>query len=133
MLLTTTHQTVDTDDDLREALLSLTKSGSKAMEVGNHLAVSFSLLIHPEPLRMVTSLSVLREENPQGQLKVLMMGGLGHLLNPLELTIAISECEWQVTGKGKSNDNSRVPARTQSVFLFSAGRYSIFLCFLKTP
>lgn len=48
---------VDTDDDLREALLSLTRSGSRAIKAGNHMAVSFSLLIHPEPLRMVTSLS----------------------------------------------------------------------------
>lgn len=38
MLLTTTHQTVDTDDDLREALLSLTRSGSRATEAGNQLA-----------------------------------------------------------------------------------------------
>lgn len=66
VLLTTTHQTVDTDDDL-----------SRAMEAGDQLAVSFSLLIHPEPLRMVTSLSVLPGKSPQGQLKVLTMGDLG--------------------------------------------------------
>lgn len=56
---------MDTDDDL-----------SRPMEAGYQLAVSFSLLSHPEPLRMVTSLLV-HGESPQGQLKVLTMGDLG--------------------------------------------------------
>lgn len=52
MLLTTTHQTVDTDDDLREALLSLLGQEAELWRLEiSWLAVSFPLLIHPGPLR----------------------------------------------------------------------------------